>query len=366
MTLKLLFLNTTSRDQNHVSNDIEKNEPKSFRVFLFTCRDATTDFRIPLVDALRDNYATYYIRLRKRPIITGPRKSDQFTETSLYKLFTFISSFRNDNKVNIYFVSTNTSFTLLLTLMRLLLPRGIWCIDMHDDLLYNYKRIGRLVAALNIMIMQCISDVTIIAAPKLSELFPRSCRLGNASHIKYLNRETNIINKVLVIASVDDRFDFCLLNEIATKCPTIVFDIYGSVSTNRASFLADFVSLCGRHKNICYHGPYDMADLPMLLGAYSVSFAPYRTGIRLTRYIDPLRFYHCLNSGMEVITTDIPQASFMKDVLHIVSNADEFADVISRLNCFIGHKRDHYKPITWEQRADQLVNIICRLPKMRT
>ena len=46
--------------------------PERFRFFVFTCRDPKSDFRLPLVDALRHHYETYYIWLRRRPIVSGP------------------------------------------------------------------------------------------------------------------------------------------------------------------------------------------------------------------------------------------------------------------------------------------------------
>ena len=54
-------------------------------------------------------------------------------------------------------------------------------------------------------------------------------------------------------------------------------------------------------------------SLPELLARTPVMFAPYKMGSKLTRYIDPLRYYHCLNSGMEVVSTDIPQAHMLAE-----------------------------------------------------
>jgi tRNA-dihydrouridine synthase len=78
-----------------------------------------------------------------------------------------------------------------------------------------------------------------------------------------------------------------------------------------------------------------------------------------------LRFYHCLNSGMEVITTDIPQARHFKDAVHIVRAAEEIPVLFTDTGRLKLHKQPAYAPVTWQQRADRLVEIVQRLPRMQ-
>jgi hypothetical protein len=101
-----------------------------------------------------------------------------------------------------------------------------------------------------------------------------------------------------------------------------------------------------------------MAELPPILERYRISIAPYRTGTDLTRYIDPLRFYHCLNAGLEVVSTDIPQARFMAKHIHVVSDVVTCAKTLATIHTGKLAKQPAYTPVTWEQRADQLVEII--------
>jgi hypothetical protein len=127
--------------------------------------------------------------------------------------------------------------------------------------------------------------------------------------------------------------------------------------------MTELTTLAARNGNIQYHGPYCMADLPGILSRYRISIAPYRMDTILTRYIDPLRFYHCLNAGLEVISTDIPHARYMADWVHVVSDVESCAETLAAVQAGQLVKPQHYAPITWDQRADRLVAILRDLPR---
>ena len=133
-----------------------------FRFFVFTCREVKTDFRAPLVAALRSRGETYYIWLRCRPIITnGDGKSCEMTPIA-FLLYMF--RLKRDGVTNVYINSTNTSFPISTALLRWLAPGGLWCLDMHDDLRYHFRGLKRLHAILAVQIMRLFSDITFHAA----------------------------------------------------------------------------------------------------------------------------------------------------------------------------------------------------------
>ncbi len=70
-----------------------------------------------------------------------------------------------------------------------------------------------------------------------------------------------------------------------------------------------------------------------------------------------------LNAGLEVVSTDIPQARFMANHLHVVSDVTECMDTLAALQAGKLSKQADYTPITWEQRADRLVEIIRSRPR---
>jgi len=338
---------------------------RRFRFFVFTHRNPRSDFRRPLVEALRQRYDTYYIWLKRRPSVSGPRGNDPAVEMSPIELARFLWRFKNNDKVNIYFNSTSTVFPVLTAFLRFVARPGVWCLDMHDDLLYHYAGLKRIRAYVGILIMRIFSDVTVLASARLAELFPDSQHLGNASHILPLARDvaTDTDNKVLVLASFDERADFEFLSKVAALCPATQFHLHGWTRHGDDLTPGNLRAICARHANIHYCGPYEQDDLPTILREFRISLAPYVTDIRLNRYIDPLRFYHCLNSGLQLISTAIPQAVDMRKWIHVVRDPAECAETLAKLQSGGLTTRDTYVPITWHQRVDRLVAILCALPR---
>ena len=99
--------------------------------------------------------------------------------------------------------------------------------DMHDDLLYHYAGIKRMRAHVAISIMRIFSDLVVHASAQLAELFPESQHLGNASHILPVARDVTVDNRVLILASFDERFDFGFLSKVAELSPATQFHLHG-------------------------------------------------------------------------------------------------------------------------------------------
>lgn len=340
------------------------------RLFLLrAARDEENDFRLPLAAALEQHgVETYYIWLRKRPMIMCPGAKQPLLTVSFMQCVLFLMSFRTADALNVYFNSTNARFPVTSVFLRLLCAPGIWCLDAHDDLLYGGRGWRWVKDALALKLLVLCSDVILCAAENLKELFPRAKHLGNASHINSLVRGTRDFQKILIIASIDARFDFALMAKTAARCRDVEFHVYGAVDRNAKDTKAQLEKLCVSRPNIYYHGPYAMKDLTKILAQYSVSFAPYRSNVRSTRYIDPLRYYHCLNSGMELITTKIPQAMRLNKAVHIVDSAEEFARILGRLKndpSSLKNVASHYSRQTWEMRVARLLDIVFELPRAR-
>jgi hypothetical protein len=345
--------------------DASTSVSTDFRFFVFTCRDPRSDFRLPLVEALRGRYETHYIWLKRRPVITKPDAVQSPVEMSLLAFLRFARRIRADKRVNIYFNSTNSSFPGLTLLLQWLMRPGVWCLDMHDDLRYHYAGLRRVREKLAIAVLRASADVIVHAAPTLVELFPRSHRLGNASHLMPISHDVGLQN-VLVLASFDERFDVDFLSQVAALCPATEFHLHGWTRRDdpiTPKLISDLVT---QRPNVHYHGPYTLDDLPRILSAYRVSIAPYRTNSILTRYIDPLRFYHCLNAGLEVLSTDVPQARFMQDAIHVVQDPADCARTLSAIQQGRLAKQPSYSPVTWTQRMNRLIAILKALPRTKS
>jgi hypothetical protein len=329
---------------------------QQFRFFVFTCRDPQEDFRIPFIEALRQQYDTYYIRLRRRPVISGPIAATM----SLWQFLLYFWRLRQDDVLNVYFNSTDTAFPLLSILLRLISARGIWCFDMHDDLLYEYTGLHRLRLWVALKIVRALSHIVTSSSPDLIELFPEAQHLGNASHIVPLPRNKPRANEILIFASFDDRFDFDFLSQVTDLRRETPFHLYGHVSMGHPPTQQQLTLLCKNHPNVHYRGPYKISDLPRLLLSYDIALAPYRKDIRKARYIDPMRFYHCLNAGLEIISTDIPAARDKAQWLHIAHDPSECASILAALQAGLPGKQEGYSPITWEQKRERLVELVMR------
>lgn len=328
------------------------------RFFVFTCRNPEVDFRRPLVDALRRYHEVYYIWMRRRPVVAGPDHASQAREISLSRLIKFLAGHHDKEMINIYFNSTDTSFPGLMLFLRSVARPGVWCLDIHDDLRYIHRGLARVRQTIAIALLSMSSHIVVRAAPTLSELFPKSHRLGNASHILPLSHEGVDLRDVLILTSFDARFDFDFVERLAAAGAETRFHIHGWTRDGDPESSRRMSKLVSEHANILYHGPYTTDDLPAILKAYRVTLAPYRVNSPLTRHIDPLRFYHCLNAGLEVISTEIPQAKSMGSWIHVVRDAEQCAEILKRIQAGEIAKRQNYTPITWDQRAFRLIDIV--------
>jgi hypothetical protein len=332
-------------------------EPR-FHFYVFTCRNPDTDFRRPLAEELSAFGATTYIWLRRRPIVYDPVSADAPREMSLPAFLAFMARRRSDRAIPVYLNSTNTYFPGLSVALRLMAPAGVWCFDLHDDLRYHNTGLKRFTEDLIVRLIAAVSHEIVHAAPTLRELFPRSSHLGNASHLRPVRHDTAPSNAVLVIASFDERVDIPFLEAVIRSNPDLSFHFHGWVlsATDETQTALDAVLRAG--PNTTYHGPYSMADLPGILARYKVTLAPYRTGTTLTHFIDPLRFYHCLNTGVEVVSTPIPQAQDMSRWVHVVTDVDTCSTTLRAILRDGLKKQDNYAPITWGQKAARFLEIL--------
>ena len=245
----------------------------ALRFIVFTCRDPSTDFRRPLVDALRRRgHEVHYIWLKRRPLVSGPAAGDLAVPMSLASCLRYLRRVTTAReRANIYFTTTNLCFPILILALKAICRPGVWCCDMHDDLLYSLRGVARLRARMNRALLLPAFDLIVHAAPMLKELFPASHHLGNASSIGSLKRNAPRFDKVLILASIDERMDFAFLDAVAAHCTDVDFEVHGQVSRNVEGAMQ---ALCQARPNVHYHGAYLMADLVPIFARHAVMLAP--------------------------------------------------------------------------------------------
>ena len=334
--------------------------PQRWQILLLTCREPATDFRLALaqeLQALGHNVA--YALLKRRPVVTELALPNSPRTFSVLSFFYYLRAELEKYSHIVVLNSTNIAFPILSIMLKKICG-GLWCFDMHDDLLYGSTGYARTKAAMAQRLLLRGSDFIIHAAPTLKELFPQSHHLGNASSMTAIPRSTLDFRRILILASLDARLDFEFLSAAAAANSGLAFHIHGKISQNDQIIARRIETLIRRNPNVNYHGPYINDDLPRILGAYAVTLAPYVTGAPLTRYIDPLRYYHCLNSGMEVISTDIPKARDLRNALHIVGAPAEIGPLIERLRQAPEARRNSGSTAldyNWRNRALAFLNI---------
>jgi hypothetical protein len=202
-----------------------------------------------------------------------------------------------------------------------------------------------------------ISSFSVRAAPTLRELHPRSRSLCNASFVERAPRPKLDWTRILIFSNVDRRFDFDLVEGIVQQNPDFSFHIHGGIV--REPIIEAAFKRLTQLTNVTYHGTYASSDIASILERYDITLAPYRID-RSTRYIDPLRYYHCLNSGLEILTTPIPRALDMREWMHIISSAEEFRPLLAALQSGAVKRRngDERAAITWTDRATELLDLL--------
>lgn len=333
-------------------------------IIILTCRTPQTDFRLALAEELRRlGNKVLYVFLKRRPAVSV-LDADMLDRPSEVSFYSFVAKMRNLSKLTdklLVFNSTNLAFPITSVLLKQV-TGGLWCFDIHDDLLYEQMGWKRLKAAIAQKLLIWQSHISVHSAPTLAELFPLSRHLGNASHIIPLSRRGEFqADPVLILASLDGRFDFELARDIARLNRDISFHLHGQISQGSSDAEYGLKELLKASPNVVYFGPYSNDVLPGLLDTYCLTLAPYRTNCRLTRYIDPLRFYHCLNSGLELITTDIPAAQNLTDKLHVISKAQDFRPLVAQLSTQRDKRRNfdsHCIDLTWRRKAEALMQIV--------
>lgn len=107
--------------------------------------------------------------------------------------------------------------------------------------------------------------------------------------------------RLVVMGTLDSRIDFELLRNIASSRPDWHLVMIGQLKKPPPGASAFF-----RLPNVHYLGHQLFGNLPSLLSGANVGLVPYRI-TEMTRYINPLKAYEYLASGIPVISTELPE-----------------------------------------------------------
>jgi hypothetical protein len=333
--------------------------------FFVSSRLFENDFRAPLIAALRaKGHQVWHVRLGRQNIVTAPDQR-RTTFDGLLALPRLVWLIRSSVKVShsrVVFVDTTGAFLPCRSLVLRAAFRDLWCFDIFDNLLYEFRGFRRLKQRLAIALLARFSAINIVLSLELLRLFPNAYHLENAAHIgRRRGCPPDNYTSLVMLFAIDGRFDFELVKAVAAAAPQLRLYLYGRPATNDATIRNKIDELCASCQNLIYRGEYRFDEVAAVLAPFRIGFAPYTTPHTLTEFINPDKYYLYLASGMEVISTDIPQARRMSDRVHVARSAAEVVVLVDRIasdGTFRMNTKSDYD-LSWAQRADRLMEIIC-------
>ncbi len=226
--------------------------------------------------------------------------------------------------------------------------------------MYNLRGVFRLKRHLEISLLSWLSPINIVLSRETLRLFPHAHHLENAAHTRRITRTKDAFSDLVCLFMIDHRFDFTLVADLAALAPDLKIFLYGRVGTDDQTIKRRLEELCASYPNVIYRGEYRFDDVDTILAPFGIGFTPYVMDNLLTDYINPDKYYLYLNSGMEVISTDIPQARRMADYIHIARSAAEIIELAARIKCDSTYRKNKSvnQDFSWNQRADELIEII--------
>ena len=330
--------------------------------YFFSTRLFENDFRRPLIKSLiAKGHEAWHVRIGRENILTGPDE-ERTKFNGIFGFVDLIKQIRSSSKISrsrFVFVDTTGAFVPIRSLLLRAALRGHWCFDIFDNLLYDLRGVYRLKRRIEISLLARLSSIRIVLSRETLRLFPRAYHLENAAHVGLAKRAENSFNDLVCLSMIDRRFDFTLVKELVTSAPELRMYLYGRVETEDRETKLQFDELCTSSPNLIYRGEYRFEDVDAILASFVVGFTPYTTSSVLTEFINPDKYYLYLNSGMEVISTDIPQARRMADFIHIARSAGEIVELVARIQSEPAYRKNKFlHDFGWERRADDLIEII--------
>ena len=260
----------------------------------------------------------------------------------------------------IVFVDTTGAFVPLRSLILRAFCRGLWCFDIFDNLLYNSRGLYRVKRLLDIALLAKLSRLKIVLSRETLRLFPHAYHLENAAYSVPTDGARDNFDDLICLFAIDGRFDFDLVTQLAALAPETKVYLYGRVSAGKPKLASDLSELCAKRPNIVYQGEYRVADLASILARFAIGFTPYVTNSTLTDFINPDKYYLFLKNGLEVISTDIPQARRMENRVHIARSAHEVLMLMARIKSDPSFQKntDRGREFDWETRADEFIRLV--------
>jgi hypothetical protein len=331
--------------------------------FFFSSRLLSNDFRAPLIKALMARgHSVWHVRIGRVNVVKRP-DGGQTEFVGAIGFGRLIRSLAESSKLSvppvILFDTTGACVPIRALLLRASL-RGIWCFDIFDNFLYELRGFRRFIRRVSLSLLTAFSPINIVLSPESLRLFRRAYHLENAAHTRWLSRDLDNLPDLVMLFSIDNRLDLALVEEVAALASPAKIKLYGRFATDDPVPQRRLLRLCEKHRNVVFLGEYSFDNIDAILAPFGIGFMPYVTNNTLTTFINPDKYYLYLNSGMEVISTEIPQARRMSDRVHIARSASDVIEIRDRILSDRSFRKNNrtYQPFSWEQRSEELIGLI--------
>lgn len=242
--------------------------------------------------------------------------------------------------------------------LKKLLPHAVFVYDVYDDFRYGTKGFKLLRRLQRDWTWRLHCNLHMVLEQGLLQLYPKAFHLDNASHLGPLKRNASASqsDRVVYIGSIDQRTDFTWLELVARS--GIGIDLWGRAHGTLAGGQELIDRFCARHPHVTHKGGYENDDLPGILSQYRVGLLPYVTNSDWTRHINPDKLYHYLNSGLEVVATDIPQSRRLSDFLHMAPESSDPSVIVREAmrsnKASAWSAAAHQWPLRWQQLQERV------------
>jgi glycosyltransferase involved in cell wall biosynthesis len=330
-------------------------------VVFISARSYEQDFRKFLLDALRaDGHEAWHVKVGRCNTLTGADGIETFDGIAgLLRLIRRLRAIGARGPV-VYVDTTGAIMPVRSLLFRLGLRTGTWCFDVYDNLVYNYRGVRLLKTHVSLWLLSRLSQITILLSRESLRLFPAAYHLDNAWDIPRQDCDFVACRDLVVLSAIDGRFDFDFLGEVAGLLPDRRIAIHGYILHDDPSVKQRMADLCAQHRNVTFEGRYAFDDIPEIVRPFAIGLTPYAAGTPMTEFINPDKYYLFLQAGLEVISTDIPQARRMADRLHVARAPRDVAEIARRIEREPAFRKNAevVSDFTWRRRARDFSEIL--------
>ena len=214
------------------------------------------------------------------------------------------------------------------------------CVDEWSELNVDDKNISRAIKTEEERLLRKANIVFTVSRPlyeSKKKFNPNTHYLSLAADFSHFNQAT--YDKTVIPSDIEKipgpkigflgsivagKVDFDLIRYAASSHPDWFFVFVGPVG--KGINISEFTSL----GNIYFLGYKKLCELPGYLKDFDVAIIPYLLN-EVTKGISPLKLYEYLAAGKPIVSTNIPEADPLKEVIKICENKEGFVSAVEDL-----------------------------------